>query len=81
MSKQSDDLVREIDEIRERLAGTVDQLVDAVHPKSIARRGVASVRSKFVDEDGSVKTGTVVPLVGGVVAIIAAAVIVRRIGR
>lgn len=81
MSKQSDDLVREIDEIRDRLAGTVDELVDAIHPKSIIRRGVSSVRSKFVDENGSVKTGTVVPLVGGVVGVIVVAVFVRRIVR
>ena len=81
MSKQSDDLVREIDEIRERLAGTVDELVDAVHPKSILRRGLNSVRSKFVDENGSVKTGTVVPLVGGVVVVIVGAVVVRRLVR
>ncbi len=81
MSKQSDDLVREIDEIRERLAGTVDELVDAVHPKNILRRGVNSVRSKFVDENGAVRTGTVVPLVGGVVVVIVGAIVVRRITR
>lgn len=78
MSKQSDELVHEIDEIRERLAGTVDELVDAVHPKSIARRALSSVRSRFVDEDGSVRTGTVVPLVGGIVVVVAGAVVVRR---
>ncbi|MGA9715206.1 MAG: DUF3618 domain-containing protein [Aeromicrobium sp.] len=81
MSKQSDDLVREIDEIRERLAGTVDELVDAVPPKNMLRRGLHSLRSKFVDENGAVKTGTVVPLVGGVVVVIVGAVVVRRIAR
>ncbi len=81
MSKQTDELVKEIDEIRERLAGTVDELVVAVHPRSIANRALASIKSRFVDETGSVRTEVVLPLVGGTAAVIVGAVVVRRIVR
>ena len=81
MSKQTDELVQEIDEIRERLALTVDELVGAVHPRSIAHRALASFKSKFVDETGAVRTEVVLPIVGGAAAVIAAAVVVRRVVR
>ena len=79
MSKQSDDLVREIDEIRDRLANNVDELVTAIHPKSIMARGLKSVKGRFVDETGSVRTETVVPLAAGAVALIAGAIVLRRL--
>ena len=81
MSKQTDELVQEIDEIRERLAQTVDELVGAVHPRSIAQRAMASMKGKFVDETGAVRTEVVLPLVGGTAAVIAAAVVVRKVVR
>ncbi len=78
---QSDDLVREIDEIRDRLAGSVDELIAAVHPKSLLRRGLDSVRSRFVDETGAVRTEVVVPVAGGVVLLIVGAVVTRKMLR
>ena len=81
MSKQTDELVQEIDEIRERLAHTVDELVVAVHPRSIARRALASVKARFVDENGSVRTEVVLPIVGGTVAVVVGSVVIRRIVR
>ena len=47
---KSDDLVDEIDVIRERLAQNIDALVDRTNPKNIARRGLADVKARFVDE-------------------------------
>jgi len=81
VSKQTDEMVKEIDEIRERLAETVDQLVVAVHPRSVAKRTFASVKSKFVDESGSVRLEVVGPIVGGAVAVVLGAVVIRRIVR
>lgn len=81
MSKQTDEMVKEIDEIRERLAETVDQLVVAVHPRSVAKRAFASVKGKFVDESGSVRLEVVGPIVGGAVAVVLGAVVIRRIVR
>ncbi len=76
-----DDLVDEIDEIRDRLADTVDALIDRTNPKNVARRGLADVKSKFVDETGSPRLETIGPLVGGALAIVAGIVVVRRLLR
>jgi hypothetical protein len=78
---QPDDLVDEIDEIRDRLADTVDALIDRSNPKNIARRGLADVKAKFVDETGSPRLETIMPLVGGAVAVIVGIVVVRRLLR
>jgi len=77
----SDDLVDEIDVIRDRLADTVDALIDRTNPKNIARRGLADLKGRFVDETGSPKLGTILPLVGGTIAVVAGIVVVRRLLR
>lgn len=74
-----DDLVGEIDEIRDRLADTVDALIDRSNPKNVAKRSLADVKARFVDETGSPRMETILPLVGGVVAVIAGIVVVRKL--
>lgn len=76
-----DDLVGEIDEIRDRLADTVDALIDRTNPKNAARRGLDSLKGRFVDETGSPKMGTIAPLVGGTIVVIAGIVVIRRLLR
>ena len=78
---QPDDLVGEIDVIRDRLADTVDALIDRTSPKNIARRGLANLKGRFVDETGSPRLGTIVPVVGGAVAVVVGIVVVRRLLR
>lgn len=78
---QPDELVDEIDQIRDRLADTVDALIDRTNPKNVARRGLADLKSRFVDETGSPKLETILPLVGGTIAVIAGIVVVRRLLR
>lgn len=78
---QSDELVDEIEVIRERLAVTVDALVDRSNPKNIARRGLESLKSRFVDETGSPRLETIIPVVGGTVAVIAGIIVIRRLLR
>ncbi|NRQ51110.1 DUF3618 domain-containing protein [Aeromicrobium stalagmiti] len=77
----SDDLVDEIEQIRERLAGTVDQLIDRSNPKNIARRGLDNLKGRFVDETGSPRLSTIVPVVGGAVAVVAGIVVIRKLLR
>ncbi|WP_425574654.1 DUF3618 domain-containing protein, partial [Streptomyces rhizosphaericus] len=43
------DLEREIEETRERLATTIDQLLYRSHPKTIVQREVAAVKGHYVD--------------------------------
>lgn len=78
-TSQSDELVDEIEQIRERLAGTVDALVDRTNPKNVARRALEDVKARFVGPDGSLRYETVVPVVLGVVGTVAAVVVVRRV--
>ncbi len=81
MARETDQLVAEIDEVRDHLATTIDALIDRTSPKSIARRTVASVKAKFVDSGGSPRFETIVPLVAAVAGTVAAAVVVRKLTR
>ncbi|WP_332644131.1 DUF3618 domain-containing protein [Aeromicrobium sp.] len=77
----SDELVNEIEEIRDRLADTVDALIDRAHPSTIARRGLASIKGRFVEPDGSPKISSIAPVVGGIAATVTAIVVLRRLLR
>jgi hypothetical protein len=76
-----DELVDEIEQIRDRLADTVDALIDRTSPRNVARRSLHKLRSRFVDETGSPRLETILPLVGGAVAVVAGIVVVRRLIR
>jgi chromosome condensin MukBEF ATPase and DNA-binding subunit MukB len=78
---ETDALVEEIEQIRLRLADTVDELVDRAHPKALAARAVANLRAKFVDETGSPRMETIVPVVAGVTAVVAGMILIRRLTR
>ena len=81
MARETDQLVSEIDEVRDHLAATIDTLIDRAHPKSILRRTTASVKAKFIDDNGAPRFETIVPVVAGVAGVVAAAIVVRRLTR
>jgi len=75
-------LEREIEETRERLASTIDQLMHRASPKTIVAREVADVRAFFVDPvTGEPRTDNILKVVGGVVGTIAVFALLRRITR
>jgi len=74
-----DELVDEIEQVRERLASTIDELIDRTNPKNIAKRGLASVKAKFVDEQGGPRFETILPVVGGALALAGLIVVIRRV--
>lgn len=78
-SGKPEDLVGEIEQVREHLASTVDTLVERVHPKTLAGNAVTSVKKKFVDENGSPRLETIGPIVGGVVLFAGVVVAIRKI--
>jgi hypothetical protein len=79
-NKQLSSLEREIEETRERLAGTIDQLAHRVSPKTIAGRQVTTIKGHFVDlETGQPRTDNILKAVGGVVGVIAFFVVVRKV--
>lgn len=82
MSNQPSDIEREIEETRERLAGTIDQLLYRSHPKTIVSREVAQIKAVYVDPvTGEKRTDNIVKTVGAVVGVVAAFVVMRKIFR
>lgn len=75
-------LEREIEETRQRLASTIDQLVHRAHPRTIVGRQVTAVKSHFVDlESGAPRTDNILKVAGAVVGVIAFFAVVRRVAR
>ena len=75
-------LEREIEETRQRLASTIDQLAHRAHPETIVGRQVATVKSTFVDLDnGEPRTDNILKVAGAVVGFIVLIVVVRRVTR
>ncbi|MBU2697797.1 MULTISPECIES: DUF3618 domain-containing protein [Pimelobacter] len=80
MSETPSDIEREIEEARERLAGTIDQLLYRSHPKTIVSREVAQVKAHYVDvQTGEPRTDNILKTVGIVVGVIALGVVLRKI--
>ena len=75
-------LEREIEETRQRLASTIDQLAHRAHPKTIVGRQVTTVKSHFVELDtGAPRTDNILKVAGGVVGAIVVLAIIRKIVR
>jgi hypothetical protein len=81
VSDQVSSLEGEIEQTRQHLAATIDQLVYRVSPKTIARREVAQVRGFFVEPDGQPRTQNIVKFAGGVLGAVALFVLVRKVVR
>ena len=71
----------EMDQTRERLAATIDELVHRASPKTIAGREIATLRAYFVDPQGQPRTDNILKVAGGVVGFIAFVVVMRRVTR
>lgn len=79
VSNELSSLENEIEETRERLASTIDQLLYRTHPKTIARKEVASVKGFFVDEaTGAPRTDNILKVVGGVAGFVTVIVVIRK---
>ena len=75
-------LESEIEETRERLATTIDQLLYRAHPKTIVGREVSSIKAHFVDpQTGQPRTNNILKAAGVVVGVITFLVVVRKVVR
>ena len=73
-------LEREIEETRERLATTIDQLIHRSSPKTIVNREVAQVKGFFVNPTtGEPRTENILKVAGGLVGAVVLVVILRKI--
>lgn len=79
MGDNLNDIEREIEETRERLASTIDQLAYRAHPKTIASRQVDNVRGFFVSPDGQPRTDNILKAVGAVVGVVVALKVLRKV--
>ncbi len=73
-------LEREMDQTRDRLANTIDELLHRAHPKTIVSREVAEVKGFFVDPvTGEPRTENILKVVGGLVGTVALFVLIRKV--
>ena len=73
-------LEREIEQTRQRLASTIDQLAYRSHPKTIVGRQVTTVKSHFVDLDtGAPRTDNILKVAGAVVGVVVLLAVVRKV--
>jgi hypothetical protein len=73
-------LEAQMEATRERLAGTIDQLVYRTSPKTIVRREITSIKGYFVDlQTGQPRTTNILKVVGGVVGTAVLIAVVRRV--
>jgi hypothetical protein len=76
------ELAREIEQTREHLATTIDELLYRAHPKTIVSREVSDLKAFFVDPaTGQPRTENILKVVGGVVGTIALFVVIRKVTR
>ena len=78
-ARTPDEIAAEIAETRNRLAGTIDQLVYRVQPKTIVERQVANTKASFRNPDGSLRTDKILKVAGVAIGVVAAMVALRKI--
>ena len=65
---------------RERLAGTIDQLVYRTSPKTIVRREITTIKGYFVDlETGQPRTTNILKVAGGLLGMVVLFTVVRKV--
>jgi hypothetical protein len=73
-------LEREIEQTRQRLASTIDQLAYRAHPKTIIGRQVTTVKAHFVELDtGAPRTDNILKAAGAVVGVVVLFALVRKV--
>jgi Protein of unknown function (DUF3618) len=80
VTQETTALEAELDATRERLAGTIDQLVYRTSPKTIVRREITSIKGYFVDlGTGQPRTTNILKVAGTVVGVITLFAVVRKV--
>ena len=82
MTNDAAALEHEIEQTRDRLAATLDQLLYRSHPKTIVSREVNSLKAHFVDaETGAPRTDNILKVAAGVVGTVVLLAVIRKIAR
>lgn len=72
---------REMEEIRTRLASTIDELAYRASPKTIVKREANQVRGFFIDAQGSPRQDNLIKVGVGVVGFVVVLAVIRKIVR
>lgn len=71
----------DIEQTRERLAQTIDILLDRTSPKNVVKRQVAEVKAFFVDAEGAPRTDNILKVVAGIGGFVGVVVVIRKVAR
>lgn len=75
-------LESQMEATRERLAGTIDELLHRTHPKTIVGREITRIKGHYVESTtGQPRTDNILKTAGGVVGVIVLYVAIRAIVR
>ena len=74
-----DQIEAEIAATRERLASTVDELVDRAHPRNVVKHQVEQARSQVFDAEGNLRTEKIATVAGALAGVIVLLLLVRRL--
>ena len=72
-------LEHDMEATRERLAATIDELVERANPKNAVQRRVTDLKAVFVDANGDPRTDNVLKVVGGVFGFVGLLALIRRV--
>jgi len=75
------DIERDIEQTRERLATTIDQLIYRTHPKTIVSREVDQVKNYFVDPSGAPRTENLAKVAAGAAGVVVLLLVIRKLAR
>ncbi len=75
------DIEREIEQTREQLATTIDQLLYRTHPRTIVSREINQVKGFFVDPAGAPRTENLIKVAAGAAGTILVLMVIRKIVR
>jgi hypothetical protein len=80
VTQETSALEAEMEATRERLAGTIDQLVYRTSPKTIVRREITTIKGYFVDlETGQPRTTNILRVAGGLLGMVVLFTVVRKV--
>lgn len=74
-----DQIAADLAQTRNRLAGTIDQLVYRTKPKTIISRQIESVKASFYNDQGSLDKQKIMKIVGIGLGVVATLVVIRKI--
>ncbi|MBA2574871.1 MAG: DUF3618 domain-containing protein [Nocardioidaceae bacterium] len=78
-TRTPDEISTEIADTRNRLAGTIDQLVYRTKPMTIVQRQLATTKASFYDANGSLRMDKIAIVAGVVVGVVVSIVVIRKI--